>query len=161
MKTSRLVLVPLITGCVAASPKPAQRAARADRVLEISASSYMPPGSYNEYVLREADGMVEAYAQDLLDPSKRTALAGTPRLVRFIDRVDSLITARAPGDTIRSDGLTWLCADGFRYGAWLTVGSTVRKVEAKSCGDNSPGLAARATILHGIVDSLAKLPRAR
>ena len=161
MKSFGTVALALIAGCHASAIEPEQSFERPHRVLEISVSYYMPPGSVNQYVLHDVRGRLEVYALDSRSPETRTPLMGEPALARFIDRVDSLITHRVPGDTIRPDALNWLCGDGYSHAARLTVGSTVRTVLTRSCGDNSPGSGARTIVLRGILDSLAALPRAR
>jgi hypothetical protein len=152
----------MLIGC-SHSPNPRTSIARpnAPRVLEISAAYHFPPGAYPGYTLREVDGRAEGYSYDLFDSTKHYPLKDDPRLVRFIDRVDSLITYRLPSDTNQAlpPGQIELCGDGYSLGARLTIGSTVRTVGAATCEDRSPGSGRRLTVLGGIVDSLRRLAR--
>ena len=162
MKRTGVVLLIVLIGC-SHSPNPRTAIARPNvpRVLEISAAYHFPPGAYNGVTLRETDGRVEGYSYDLFDSTKHYPLKDDPRLVRFIDRVDSLITYRLPSDTNQAlpPGQIELCGDGYSLGARLTIGSTVRTVGVQSCGDRSPGSGGRFRVLGGIADSLRRPAR--
>jgi hypothetical protein len=157
MKRICVVLLVAIMGC-SRSPSLQTAVGRpgVPRVLEISAVYHFPPGALRGFTLREADGRLAAYAVDLMDTTKHFPLDSDPRLVRFIDRVDSLITYRLPSDTNRAlpPGERFICGDGFSFGARLTIGSTVRPVGSASCNDRSPGSGGRTRVLEGITDSL-------
>jgi hypothetical protein len=162
MRRTGVVLLVALTGCTR-SPNPRVAVARSSvsRVLEISAAYHFPPGALLGYTVREEGGRVEAYAYDLRDSTKHVPLQGDPRLVRFIDRVDSLITYRLPSDTNRAPPprTVILCGDGSHLGARLTVGSAARTVGAGMCEDRSPGSGSRRAVLEGIIDSLRQLAR--
>jgi hypothetical protein len=162
MRRTGVLLLVALAGC-SRSPNPqvAASGSRVPRVLEISAAYHFPPGSYPGYTVREAHGRVDAYAYDLRDSTKHVPLKGDPRLLRFIDRVDSLITYRLPSDTNQAPppGAVILCGDGSHLGARLTIGSTARTVGAGMCEDRSPGSGRRRVVLEGIIDSLRQLAR--
>lgn len=154
------MLLIVLAGCSRA-PNSQTAVARASmpRVLEISAAYHFPPGSYRGYTVRQEHGRVEGYSYDLFDSTKHVPLKADPRLVRFIDRVDSLITYRSPSDTNQAlpPGQRMICGDGYSLGARLTSGSKVRTVGAATCEDRSPGSGRRLRVLGGIVDSLWRL----
>jgi hypothetical protein len=163
MRILPIVALAFVASCSTPVIRGDPRVDRPDRVLEVSASYYMPPGSFIQYVVREVAGRAEAYAFDPLSPAERTRLASSPALARYIDRIDSLITHRSLSDTNRTlaPNQLELCGDGFSYGARLTIGFSVRTVGARSCGDRSPGSSGRRVVLQGILDSLAKLTRSK
>jgi hypothetical protein len=163
MKRLAIVALAIAASCSTAVIRGVQRAESPDRLLEMSASYYMPPGAFAQYVVHEVAGRVEGYTFDPNVPSERTPIASSPALARYIDRVDSLIVHRLPSDTNRTLGPNQreICGDGFSYGARLTIGASVRTVGARSCGDNAPGSSGRTIVLQGILDSLAKLTRSR
>jgi len=162
MKRIGIAVLVVVLGCSRSSgPRTAVGRPGAPRLLEISAVYHFPPGALRGFTLREADGRIDAYAVDLRDTTKHLPLESDPRLARFIDRVDSLITYRLPSDTNRAlaPGQIELCGDGVSYGARLTVGSTARTTGAASCEDHSPGVGRRIAVLGAIADSLARATR--
>lgn len=161
MRLRRIVPLALVVSCGRPAVRSGSDTESPNRVLAVSASFAMPPGSFAQYVVSQVAGRTEAYAFDPRTPAARIPLASSSALARYIDRVDSLITHRLSSDTNRTlaRNQVELCGDGFSYGARLTIGSNSRTVGARSCGDNSPGAAGRTIVLRGIVDSLAKLTR--
>lgn len=115
------------------------------------------------YVVREDGNRVEGYALATDGTGKRIPLTPSPILRRVVDRVDSPIVHRLPGDTSKALAANEieLCGDGYSYTARLTVGAIERRTGAGSCADRSPGSSRRLMLLRGIVDSLAQLTRPR
>jgi hypothetical protein len=128
-------------------------------VLEITDVFDFPPGSYHRYVIREVDGRYEADVSDPRDASPAKRLAPSAAYAHFVNRVDSLILHRLPSDTNQTLGPNQreICGDGFSLSARLTIAGSARTTGVRSCGDRSPGSAARLAALRGIVDSLARL----